>query len=486
MGAFALTTAARAAEASRHKPPNVLFIAIDDLRPFELGTGIVKTPNIDRLAASAVVFANTFTTVPTCGASRCSLLTGRRPTTRAQVGNEACRLTLSGKPVGAEPETFVEALRRHGYHTVGIGKISHYPDGYVSGYKEPKGTALELPHSWDEMLLDPGKWGTAWNAFFGYADGSDRNHRDGQVPPYESAAVDDDGYPDGLTANLAVRKLREMKARGGPFFLGVGFFKPHLPFNAPKKYWDLYDESKIPLTPSPDLPRDVNPASVYKSGEFNGYQRVDEKASLNTTLTDAYQRKLRHAYFACISYADAQVGRVLDELRTLGLDRDTIVIFWGDHGWHLGDDRVWGKHTLFEWAVKCPLIIRAPAGVVGSVCPKIVSTVDVYPTLMELCGLAMPIQGDGKSLVPLLRDPANATWENAAYSYFAQGISVRTERYRLTRYFRAQKPDVELYDHRTDPLEHANVAEAEREVVDTLLPLWSRGDTGVYRQSAGH
>ncbi len=209
---------------------------------------------------------------------------------------------------------------------------------------------MELPNSWNEMLFEPGKWGTGWNAFFGYADGTNRNELKGETKPYEGADVNDESYPDGLTANLAIKKLKELAVKDQPFFLGVGFFKPHLPFNAPKKYWDLYDESKIPLTPSPDIPNNVNPASLHASGEFNGYKLGEEKAALSKPLSDAYARKLKHAYYAGVSYIDAQVGKVFNELKQLGLDKNTIIVVWGDHGWHLGDDRVWGKHTIAEWS----------------------------------------------------------------------------------------------------------------------------------------
>src|SRR5690606_23317684 len=349
--------------------PNVLFIAIDDLRA-ELGcygNEVIQSPHLDGLAARGVAFRNQFVTVPTCGASRYSLLTGKLPRSRRELSNsifEARRAAAARakQKAGAEnqPESFIEQFRRNGYYTVGIGKISHSADGYIYGYTNPKGTELELPHSWDEMLMDAGKWGTGWNAFFAYADGSNRNDLKNQVKPYEKAEVNDEGYPDGLTAALAVGKLRELADRDQPFFLGVGFFKPHLPFNAPAKYWDIYDESDIPITPSPDLPEKVHRASLHPSDEFNRYLLGEEKASLDKPVSDAYARKVRHAYYASVSYTDAQVGKVLAELERLGLDKNTIVVVWGDHGWHLGDHRVWGKHTIFDWALRSAFIVRAP------------------------------------------------------------------------------------------------------------------------------
>ncbi|MCW3089916.1 MAG: sulfatase [Ferruginibacter sp.] len=460
---------------------NVLFIFVDDLRP-ELGcygSSYIHSPNLDKLASQAVVFKKQFVTVPTCGASRASLLTGMLPRMVGELSNEALESKKAAGNEKAIPESFVQGLRQNGYYTVGIGKISHSPDGYLYKYLQPKGKDLELPASWDEMLFDPGKWGTGWNAFFGYANGTNRNELKGAVPPYEGMAADDESYPDGLTAKLAEKKLQELSGKKQPFFLGVGFFKPHLPFNAPKKYWDLYDESKITLTPSPGIPQHVNPASFHQSAEFNDYKLGDEKASLSAPVSDDYARKLRHAYYASVSYVDAQVGKVLAELKRLNMDKNTIVIVWGDHGWHLGDDRVWGKHTLSEWALRSPLMIKMPGSPQGASCDKIVSSIDVYPTLMELCGVKTPFATDGKSLVPLLKDPKHAGWSNVAYSYFRRGISVRTDDYRFTRYFRKQEPVNELYDHRSDPFENNNISGADP-IIETIMPFWKKGNTGLY------
>jgi arylsulfatase A-like enzyme len=331
------------------------------------------------------------------------------------------------------------------------------------------------------MLFNSGKWGTGWNAFFGYNDGSNRNTLKGAVKPYEHAVSEDEGYPDGLTANLAVTKLQELAKRKQPFFLGVGFFKPHLPFNAPDKYWNLYNESEIALTPSPEIPKQVNPSSLHESGEFNGYALGEEKASLSKPVSDAYARKIKHAYYASVSYMDAQIGKVFAELKKQNLDKNTIVVLWGDHGWHLGDDRVWGKHTLSEYALKSPLIVKVP-GVRGSSCDKVVSSVDVYPTLMDLCRIEYADQADGKSLLPLMKD-GDSDWNNTAYSYFKKGITVRTDRYRFTKYFRKEQPAEELYDHQTDPYENNNIAASHPDIVKSLLSVWSKGNTGLYDQA---
>jgi len=463
------------------KQPNVLFIAIDDLRP-ELGSygsSVAKSPNMDKLAESASVFANHYVNVPTCGASRNSLLTGMLPATRAHLGNNVMRDLISGEPETERPETFIHHLRRKGYYTVGIGKISHYPEGLLYGYEEPVGTARELPHSWDEIPFDAGKWGTGWNAFFGYADGENRQSMDRQVKPYEKGDVGDDGYPDGIIANLALDKLQELAERESPFFLGVGFFKPHLPFNAPAKYWDMYNREDIPLSPNPYIPENVSTASLHGSGEFGSYQLGDESASLDGPVSDEYARKLRHAYLACVSYIDALVGELIDELERLDLTDNTIIVIWGDHGWHLGDHLVWGKHTVFERSLKSPLIIRMPGQTEGNVISRVVSTTDIYPSIIELSGVDMPHETDGKSLVQLMKNPLSE-WEDAAYGYFRNGISLRSERYRLTRYFREQEPVIELYDHNNDPNETENVAAGNPDIIENLMPLWEKGNTGLF------
>ena len=463
---------------------NVLFIAVDDLRPDfgAYGNPLIKTPNIDQLANSGALFQNHYVQVPTCGASRCSILTGLLPKTTAHLQNSALEKFLAKEPEKDIPETMVHHFRRNGYYTVGIGKVGHSVDGLLYGYEEsPKGAPAEMPYSWNEFLFDPDKWGTGWNAFFGYADGSNRQGKNNQVKPYEKADVSDRGYPDGITADLAANKLHDLATRDQPFFLAVGFFKPHLPFTAPAKYWDLYQEDDIPLSPVPDIPENIHRASLQNMGEFNSYKAGEEKASLDQRLSDNYARKLRHAYYASVSYVDAQVGKVLDELEKLGLADDTIVVLWGDHGWHLGDHRVWGKHTNFEVALRSPLIIRVPGMnpiTIGD--GKVVSSVDVYPSLMDWCGLPVNFPLDGQSLATLVMEGKDDSRENLSFSYFNKGISMRTDRFRLTRYFRGEQPLIELYDHFDDPYESKNIADQYPEIVSQLLPLLEKGNTGLF------
>jgi arylsulfatase A-like enzyme len=470
------------------KPYNILFIAIDDLRP-ELGVygnKVIKTPNLDAIGNSGTVFMNHYVQVPTCGASRCSILTGMLPSSRVHLRNTAIEKMMADVPEKDQPESFVHHLRRNGYYTVGIGKISHSVDGLVYGYEEsPEGAKKEMPYSWDEMLFDAGKWGTGWNAFFAYADGSNRQSKNKQVKPYEAANVSDDGYPDGLSANLAIQKLKELAAKDQPFFIGLGLFKPHLPFTSPQKYWDLYERDEIPLSPNPDLPEDVNLRSLQESGEFNQYALGEEKAGLDHQLSDAYARKIRHAYYAAVSYSDALVGKVMEELEAQGLAENTIVVVWGDHGWHLGDHRVWGKHTIFEKAVRSPLMIKVPgmeARRISSDMP--VSSIDLYPTLMELTGIDTNFPLDGQSLLPLMKNGKDEAREALAFSYFRNGISMRTDRYRLVKYYREEAPTLELYDHKNDPLETINIAYEQPQLVEELLVQLEKGDTGLYAEKS--
>ncbi|MDW7692283.1 sulfatase [Flammeovirgaceae bacterium SG7u.111] len=461
--------------------PNVLFICVDDLRP-ELGCygkDYIHSPNLDNFAQKGILFKKHFVSVPTCGASRHSLLTGRLPQSLDDIKNSASVKALTGKPEGELPETFIHQLRRNGYYTVGIGKITHHPDGRVYGYTEPVSDKWELPHSWDEMLLDSKKWGSGHNSFFGYADGSNRNTLKGQVKPYEKAEVGDEGYIDGIIAQQAIGKLQELKGKGQPFFLGLGFFKPHLPFTAPAKYWDLYEREDIPLTPNNYLPKNVHRSSLQTMGEFNNYKLGEEKATLDSALSDEYSRKLGHAYAACVSYIDAQIGKVLKELDDLGLAENTIVVVWGDHGWHLGDHRVWGKHTLMDRAVHSTLMMHVP-NKGGKQIEKVVGTVDIYPTLMELCAIPMPYETKGRSLLPLIENPASENWEEAAYSYYKGGLSLRTAQYRLNKYYRKEKPVLELFDQLNDPNGTENVIEMHPEVEAELMPLLEKGYTGVY------
>lgn len=451
--------------ASDLKKPNILFIAIDDLRP-ELGAygeSHMITPNLDQLAQEGRLFTRHFVQVPTCGASRYALLTGKRPVSPEHLNNQVFE-RLSGLEQ-AQPESFAHLFRQNGYYTASIGKISHMPDGRVYTYEGEGDGALEMPLSWDKVWGPVGKWGTAWNAFFGYADGSNRNMQRGAYPAFEFAAVPDTAYPDGLIAEEAIRVLREVKS--DPFLLAVGFYKPHLPFTAPQKYWDLYDTTEIEVSPNPERPQGIQEGALHPSNEmFRNYGPHESKGGAGVQIDTTYARKLRRAYFASVSYVDAQVGKVLDALKELGLSENTIVVVWGDHGWHLGDHTLWGKHATFDRALRSALIIRTPAmEKAGVSADGLVETLDLYPTLAALAGLELPEGLGGESIVPLLNDPSNPG-KDAALSYWRNRRSMRTDQYRITVF---DDGGVELFDHFTDPLETENIATNHPEIVATLI-----------------
>ena len=463
--------------AQSNKRPNILFIAVDDLRP-QLkcyGETYMHTPNLDKLAAGGRLFHRHYVQVPTCGASRYALLTSTRPAVGTSWNNGAFA-KLSTKKTD-QPQTFPEFFRRKGYRTVCIGKISHQADGRKYGYNGKGSGDPEVPFAWDEVGAPYGKWGYGWSAFFGYANGLNRMTYD-KASPVEAGDVDDEGYVDGLIAKAAVTKLKELKTRKQPFLLAVGFYKPHLPFVAPKKYWDMYKRSDIPLSPNPKKPTKINSNSWHNSGECFGARYKSAKWSRDEKTA----RLLRHGYFAAVSYVDAQIGKVLDALEELGMSEDTIVIVWGDHGWHLGDHAIWGKHSNFERSARSTLILKAPMlKLKAGPTDAIVETVDLYPTLVDLCGYPIPKPLTGSSLRPVLEN-ARHPGKEAAFTYWRGGTSMRTDRYRLVMYKKG-KPQYELYDHQTDPNEINNIADKQMERVRAMLPLLQKNHPMMQAQS---
>lgn len=446
-------------------PPNVLFIAIDDLRP-ELGCygeNHMVTPHIDALAKQGRVFRHHYVAVPTCGASRYALMTGLRPTSSTD-GNNAFDQMPTSLP--AEPESWVDLLRRNGWHTASMGKLTHEPDGYRwndSGTYDigrSGATNPDMRFSWDEIIYDHDKWGAQRYPLFAYADGTGRVKV--TTPAYESGvdemgnSLPDEAYPDGQMAEAAIEKLREFADDGTRFCLAVGFYKPHLPFNAPKAYWDLYDPANLPAASPVGSPSGANSSTTTHSGEINSYTDRSDRAVL------------RHAYFACVSYIDAQVGKVLDELEALGLADDTVVVLWGDHGWCLDDYGLIGKHKVLERALESPLIIRPPASLspevfAGIHADGVVETIDIYPTIAELCELTPPASAAGGSLVPMLRNPF-APGKNHAFSRWGSLTSIRTSDWRLIN----TGGDYDLYDLSSFRYELADVSAAHPTVVSDL------------------
>jgi len=451
-----------------NKRYNVLLICVDDLRP-QLGCFGHKemtSPNIDRLADEGRLFTRHYVQVAVCGPSRCSMLTGK-PQGEWDCWGQLRKLKT--KP--EQPVSLPHLFRKNGYRTVCIGKVSHQPGGVIG----KKAEIHEVPFSWDLAYAPVGPWKTPWGAFFSYDKGRIREYGYGSddrtMPAYEAADVLDTGYADGLNAAEAIKQLRAMKDR--KFFLAVGFYKPHLPFNAPKKYWGLYDAEKIQLARNPFVPTNVDPKiSMHPSFELTTHYNWPSGKG-NVTETEA--RILRHAYFACVSYVDAQIGKVLDEVRRLGLDKNTVIALWSDHGWHLGEHAMWGKQTNFEVAVRSPLILKVPGmPEPGKRTQSLVETVDLYPTLAEFCGLDAPDDLTGTSLVPMIYNP-NHPGKNYAYSFHPRGPlmgrTLRSNRHRIVHWTdkEGKTVQVELYDHQSDPDENENIASQHPELIEELL-----------------
>lgn len=448
-------------------PPNVLFIAADDLRN-DLGCygeDHMVTPHIDALAAQGRVFRNHYVAVPTCGASRYALMTGLRPTSATDSNNAFNQMPTS---LPDEPESWVDLLRRNGWYTASLGKITHEPDGYRwndSGTYDigrSQATFPDMRHSWNEVVYDHGQWGAQRYPLFAYADGTGRVR--GTTSAYEigvdenGESLPDDAYPDGQMAEAAIEKLREFSDDGTRFCLALGFHKPHLPFNAPKAYWDLYDPQTLPPAFPLGAPSGANPATITNSGEINAYTNRSDRALL------------RHAYYASISYVDAQVGKVLAALEELGLAQNTIVVLWGDHGWCFDDYGLIGKHKVLEKSLESPLIIRPPAGLApeafgGVAAEGVVETIDLYPTLAELCGLTPPASVAGSSLVPMIRNPL-APGKNHAFSRWGNGTTIRTSDWRLV----SVNGDYDLYDLSEVRYELEDVSARQPAVLSELRP----------------
>jgi len=455
---------------------NVLFIAVDDLRP-QLGCyGHEKmiSPNIDQLAKSGLVFQRAYCQQAICAPSRASLLSGCRPST-----THVHDLTTPLRTVNPEVVTLPQHFKNHGHYVVSLGKIFHHRDKDDPGaWSEPPGGPR-----WSEK---PGGPRGFWPGYVSQEveelrrrlwkkSGKEKPYDEIFGPPVESADVFDDAYPDGQLAVLAIEILRRIKNK--QFFLAVGFYKPHLAFACPKKYWNLYQREEIDLADNPFRPKKAPDIALHNWGELRAYHGIPQTGQ----LSDAQARELVHGYYACVSFVDAQIGRVLAELERLGLRDKTIIVLWGDHGWHLGEHSLWCKHTNFETAAHSPLIMSVPElNNAGQKTEALVEFVDIYPSLCELCGLPLLEQLEGISFVPLLKSP-DRSWKKAVFSECVQGetigYSVRTDRYRYTEWGKDGKQGVEIYDHQNDPQENVNIAsfpEMER-VVATLSKMLREG-----------
>jgi len=481
----------RSVSSASPRKPNILFIAIDDLKPLLGCYGVpwIKSPTMDRLAARGTLFTKNYCQAALCAPTRASLLTGVRPDSTGVYFNpfkvkNVLRLRLPN--VVTLPQHF----KNNGYVTLAMGKVFD-------------GRTVDAGH-------DAVSWSRAYVSHFGFAPGGRgvrgyqnsetkerltreaRDHPGKHVPgpPTEGEHVPDDAYADGAMARTAVKEIEDLAKQQHPFFLAVGFYKPHLPFIAPKKYWDLYDRDALPLAPNQRFPRGSPPSAhvIPNSGELRDYAGVPGSGP----IVEAQQRELIHAYAACVSYIDAQVGLLIEALERSGVAGNTIICLWGDHGWHLGEHGHWGKSTNYEDATRAPLIISAPGIGQGVRTSSLSEFLDIYPTLCELAGLPKPSHLQGKSLIPIMRNSKTQLHEaavsqcstvdsqmspqlvggridEAAAIDSHMGWTLRTPRYRYVewreakltgneRVFGSEQLGVELYDYEKDPLETENFA----------------------------
>ncbi|MFK5924970.1 MAG: sulfatase [Verrucomicrobiota bacterium] len=467
---------------------NVLFIAVDDLRPNIAcyGETDLKTPNMDKLATRGMLFRRAYCQIASCGPSRASLLTGRRPDTTTVFDNRK-----RFRDVLPDVVTLPQHFKNNGYHTRSLGKVFH---GIFST------EVNEDPVSWSEPAWRPE--GVQYRTEEGlkvlrqrypkqFGDPSQsqqelQSQRRFKGLAVESPDVNDNDLIDGRTADEAIKVMRQIKDK--PFFLAVGFVKPHAPYVAPKKYFDLYkDDFAAPLVD--ELPQWAPTLSSNDSKELRGYSGIVKSGAI--PLNQA--QWVRHGYNACVSYVDAQIGRVVNELDQLGLGDKTVIVLWSDHGYHLGHNGLWCKNTNFEAATRVPLIVAAPnSEAKGQSTDALVELVDLYPTLADLCSLPINKDLHGKSFAPLLDQP-ELRWKKAVFSQTprpytkpkeAMGRSMRTDRYRLVEWTgtKLSEPLYELYDYDSDAAEKVNLAEQPgqqglvKELTELLHAAWENVD----------
>ena len=433
--------------------PNVLFIAVDDLRPelASFGAHNMVTPNFDRLASRGVRFDRAYCMVPTCGASRASLMTGIRPS-RDRFKTYTSRADKDAPDV----TTLNTHFKKNGYRTISLGKVFHNPADSVDGWSEPASRPKAASYITKQSLAAIVK------------DNKGRS----RGPSWENGGnVPDETYTDGVIANRAMKRLRELaKHPEQPFFFAVGFTKPHLPFVAPGRYFKKYPVTDVRLPSNYFPPKDAPRGAVHDFGELRNYADIPLKGVLSETKA----RELIRGYHAATSYTDAHIGRLLDTFDELGLSENTVIVLWGDHGWNLGEHTMWCKHSCFETSLRSPLIFVTPNSMKMQsdvATSSLVEFIDIYPTLCELTGIPLPQHLEGKSLMPILRDPRTRI-KDWAISRFKDGETIRTDKYRYTIYRdkKGQRTGHMLYDHTTDPDENVNVADdaAYTEVVTTL------------------
>ena len=399
---------------------NVLCIIVDDLRPLLgcYGHPEVYTPNIDKLAERGMLFNRAYCQYPLCSPSRTSFLTGLRPDTTRVLDNKT-----DFREKIPDVVTLPQHFKLHGYHTQSVGRVFHLP------------RLQDDENSWSAP-----SWRPTWI----------RSNRE-ITPSWQALDVADDELQDGKTAKRAVEVLVQIQNR--QFFLTVGFYKPHLPYNAPKKYYELYAGTEtFNLPASPPSTQSVEPP------RWNEIRPYADIPSGTAPFSDEKTLELIRAYAAATSYTDAQVGRVLQQLETLGLMENTVIAFYGDHGYHLGENQTWGKNIVFDTSLRTPLLFHVPGETsAGEKNEALVELVDIYPTLCEACQLPTPVALEGISMLPVIKNP-NRAWKTAVFSRKGTRRSIRTERYRYTEHGSGPKRSLELYDYQADPSETVNIA----------------------------
>jgi iduronate 2-sulfatase len=438
--------------------PNVLLICVDDLKPVLgcYGDKIAKTPNIDRLAGQGVLFESAYCNQAVCSPSRNALMTSLRPQTLGIYD-----LATNFRRSHPDAVTVAQHFQQNGYTTQALGKVFHVGHGnaeddvsWTVPHWRPKAAQYQLAESQDnKRATNNGPRGTAT----------------------ESADVADEAYGDGqIAVEAAARITAAAENKDQPFLIACGFLKPHLPFVAPKKYWDLYDSNTVPMPPVTEVPRNAPSYAPQFGGELRQYSDMPREGAISEEDT----RRLIHGYYAATSYTDAQIGRVLDALDASGVRNNTIVVLWGDHGWHLGDHGMWCKHTNYEQATRIPLIISSPGCAAGQKSRALIETVDVYPTLCELAGLPARDGLDGLSAAATLKSPDVQTRESVIHVYprgERLGRAIRTKRFRMVEWkvpgADASDAEYELYDYEEDPLETVNIAGSNPEVLAKLKAI---------------
>ncbi len=438
-----------AISAAESRQPNILFIAVDDLKPTLgcYGDTTAQTPEIDRLASRGTVFTNAQCQWPVCGPSRASLMTSLYP---EAVGVMDLKTDMRNK--NPDVVSLTQHFKDNGYLTLGTGKI------YDPRCVDSK-TAMDRP---------------SWSQPFHHQNLREVKYNDVKKVVLAPDVKDAD-LMDGQIARKGVRLLQELAAADGeqPFFLAVGFKKPHLPFIAPKKYWDLYQRAELPLAAHAGGIENDSGYLLHDSPEYRGYDGSPKTGP----ISEAYQREALHGYYACTSFIDAQVGLLIGELDRLGLADDTAIVLWGDHGFHLGDHSMWGKHSALEQAARVPLIMVPPGGadVKGKTSPTPIELVDIYPTLCEWAGIEVPEGIAGRSFVPFFDGDQTAIREGALTVFKkkgSMGYSFRTERYRYNEWLNKFGKTVatDLFDYQIDPLETTNRA-ADPEYAEVIARL---------------